>query len=79
MIVEDALIDSGIEVQCVSGEHVWVGGHGLRGGGGGGCGGYQPGVYVPLKALFQVYFVVTLFLIYQKQNTLSLQMVFEIC
>ena len=35
MIVEGALIDSGIEVQCVRGEHVWVGGHGLRGGGGG--------------------------------------------
>ena len=33
MIVEVALIDSGIEVQCVKGEHVWVGGHGLRGGG----------------------------------------------
>ena len=52
MIVEGALIDSGIEVQCVWGEHVWVRGHGLRGGGGGG--GYQPGVYVPLKALFLV-------------------------
>ena len=49
MIVEGALIDSRIEVQCVRGEHVWVGGHGLRGGG------YQPGVYVPLKALFLVY------------------------
>ena len=52
MIVYGALIDSGIEVQCVRGEHVWVGSHGLRGGGGGG--GYQPGVYVPLKALFLV-------------------------
>ena len=47
MIVEGALIDSGIEVQCVRGEHVWVGGHGLRGGGGGT--GYEPG---PLNALF---------------------------
>ena len=35
MIVEGALIDSGIEVQCVRGEHVWVRGHGLRDGGGG--------------------------------------------
>ena len=51
MIVEGVLIDSGIEVQCVRGEHVWVGGHGLRGG----VGGYQPGVYVPLKALFLVF------------------------
>ena len=33
-------------------EHVWVGGGGLRGGGVGGS--YQPGVYVPLKALFLV-------------------------
>ena len=48
MIVEGALIDSGIEVQCVRGEHVWVGGFGV------GVGGYQPGVYVPLKALFLV-------------------------
>ena len=36
-------------------EHVWIGGGGLRGGGVGGS--YQPGVYVPLKALFLVYFV----------------------
>ena len=35
-------------------EHVWMGGGG-RGGCGGGIGGsYQPGVYVPLKALFLV-------------------------
>ena len=33
-------------------EHVWIGGGGLRGGGVGGS--YQPGVYVPLKALFLV-------------------------
>ena len=33
-------------------EHVWIGGAGLRGGGVGGS--YQPGVYVPLKALFLV-------------------------
>ena len=33
MIVEGALIDSGIELQCVMGEHVSVGGHGLQGGG----------------------------------------------
>ena len=33
-------------------EHVWIGGSGLRGGGVGGS--YQPGVYVPLKALFLV-------------------------
>ena len=45
-----ALFISGIEVQCVIvSEHVWVGGGGLRGGEG-----YQPGVYVPLKALFLV-------------------------
>ena len=35
MIVEGALIDSGIDVQCVRGEHVWVGAHGLRRKGGG--------------------------------------------
>ena len=34
-------------------EHVWIGGGGLRGGGVGGS--YQPGVYVPLKALFLVF------------------------
>ena len=34
-------------------EHVWIGGGGLRGGGVGGS--YQPGVYVPLKALFLVW------------------------
>ena len=33
-------------------EHVWIGGGGLRGGGVRGS--YQPGVYVPLKALFLV-------------------------
>ena len=33
-------------------EHVWIGGGGLRDGGVGGS--YQPGVYVPLKALFLV-------------------------
>ena len=40
-----------MQVHCISvSEHVWVVGRG--GGGGGGC--YQPGVYVPLKALFLV-------------------------
>ena len=45
-----------MQVHCISvSEHVWVvgregGGVGARGGGVGGC--YQPGVYVPLKALF---------------------------
>ena len=45
---------SRIEVQCVTvSVHVWVGGDGLRGGGVGGS--YQPGVSVPLKALFLVF------------------------
>ena len=35
-------------------EHVWIGGGGLRDGGV--VGSYQPGVYVPLKALFLVEF-----------------------
>ena len=39
-------------------EHVWIGGGGLRGGGVGSS--YQPGVYVPLKALFLVKKVVIL-------------------
>ena len=34
-------------------EYVWIGGGGLRGGGV--VGSYQPGVYVPLKALFLVH------------------------
>ena len=55
LLVEGALFNSGIEIQCVS-EHVWVGHGGLRGRGGS----YQPGVYVPLKALFLV-FIETLF------------------
>ena len=42
-----ALFDSGIQVQCVRGEHIWVGPAGGWGGGG-----FQPGVYVPLEALF---------------------------
>ena len=50
LLVEGALFNSGIEIQCVS-EHVWVGQGGLRVG----VGSYQPGVYVPLKALFLVY------------------------
>ena len=46
-------LSSRIEVQCVTvSVHVWVGGDGLRGGGVGGS--YQPGVSVPLKALFLV-------------------------
>ena len=70
-IDKGALFISGIEVQCVSvSEHVWVGGGGLRGGvgvgggmwGGGGC---QPGVYVPLKALFLVQ--MCLFILYSSQ------------
>ena len=45
------LVNSGIEVQCVSvSEHVWVGAVGL----GVGVGSYQPGVYVPLKTLILV-------------------------
>ena len=39
-------------------EHVWVVGRGGGGGGGGVRGCYQPGVYVPLKALFLVSSVV---------------------
>ena len=40
-------------MQCVSvSKHVWVGAVDL----GVGVGSYQPGVYVPLKALFLVYF-----------------------
>ena len=47
-----ALFDSGIEVQCVSGEHIGAGRRWL----GRGCswGDYQPGVCMPLKALFLV-------------------------
>ena len=48
-----ALFDWGIDVQCVKGEHIWVG----RGGWAWGCtglGAYQPRVCVPLKALFLV-------------------------
>ena len=47
-----------MQVHCISvSEHVWVvgGGGGGGWGAGGGVGGcYQPGVYVPLKALFLV-------------------------
>ena len=55
LLVEGALFNSGIEIQCVN-EHVWVGRGGLRGRDGlrGRVGSYQPGVYVPLKALFLV-------------------------
>ena len=50
-----------MQVHCISvtvSEHVWVVGRevgGARGGGVGGC--YQPGLYVPLKALFLVFFI----------------------
>ena len=63
LLVEGALSYLEIEVQCVSfSSNVWVGGGGGGGGGlGSVCGGlggggesYQPGVYVPLKALFLV-------------------------
>ena len=37
-------------------EHVWIGGGGRVRGWGGDWGSYQPGVYVPLKALFLVYY-----------------------
>ena len=64
-----ALFISGIEVQCVSvSEHVWVGGSGLRGGVGWG---YQPGVYVPLKALFLVLKLNVLFNIVLKTKKLT--------
>ena len=60
LLVEVALFYLGMQVHCISvSEHVWVMGQegGGRGGGGvrgvGGC--YQPGVYVPLKALFLVF------------------------
>ena len=44
-----------MQEHCISvSEHVWVVGRGGGGGGGGGRGCYQPGVYVPLKALFLV-------------------------
>ena len=36
----------------MSGVRMW------RGTEGGGIGGYQPGVYVPLEALFQVFFYI---------------------
>ena len=45
-----------MQVCCVSAsEHVWVRAVGLSGEGGGG---YQPGVYVPLKALFLVVYTI---------------------
>ena len=49
MLVEGSLFDPGIEVQCVRGEYIRVEGCGLSGEG------HQPGVCVPLKALFLVY------------------------
>ena len=75
MIVEGALIDSGIEVQCVRGEHVWLGAMGF--GVGVGVGGYQPGVYVPLNALFLVAHV--FFLIYKLISLLCNVLSFSKC
>ena len=64
-----------MQVCCVSvSEHVWVRGSMPGGGGGKGVASYQPGVYVPLKALFLV-FIVKLFI---TQNSFILWLYFAL-